>query len=71
MAGLGGLGGFYLLVLKIMGQNIGQRPLLTVSVLLIIVGLQSVMFGLLGELLLRIYFEASPRKIYSIREIVK
>lgn len=71
MAGLGGIGGVYLLWLKILGQDIGQRPLLTVSVLLIIVGLQSMMFGLLGELMLRIYFESSKRKTYAVREIVK
>lgn len=71
IAGLGGLGGFYLLILKIMGESIGGRPLFTVSVLMIIVGVQSMMMGLLGELMLRIYFEAGNRKTYTTREIVK
>jgi len=67
IAGVGGLAGLYLLVLKIMGQSIGNRPLLTLSVLLTIVGIQSMMFGMIGELLMRTYFESSGRKTYTIR----
>lgn len=71
LSGIGGIFGFYLLVLKIMGQNIGNRPLLTLSVLLIIVGIQSIMFGMLGELMMRVYFESTGRKTYMIRELVE
>lgn len=66
----GGLSAFYLLILKIMGQSIGGRPLLTVSVLLLTVGVQLVMTGMLGELMMRVYFESSDRKTYSIREFL-
>ena len=68
VSGLGGIIAVYLLVLKIMGQSIGNRPLLTLSVLLIIVGIQSMMMGLIGELTMRVYFESSNRKPYMIRE---
>jgi len=48
------LGGFvigaYLTVLKIMGEAIGRRPLLTLGILLMLVGVQFVSFGLLGEM---------------------
>ena len=71
MSGLGGILAIYLLVIKIMGQSIGNRPLLTLAVLLIIVGIQSIMFGMLGELLMRTYFESSGRKTYMVREIVE
>jgi glycosyltransferase involved in cell wall biosynthesis len=71
LSGVGGVFAAYLLVLKIMGQSIGNRPLLTLSVLLIIVGIQSLMFGMLGELMMRIYFESSGRKTYMIREIIE
>lgn len=71
ITGLGGLGGLYLLFLKLMGESIGGRPLFTISVLMIIVGVQSMMMGLLGELMLRIYFESGNRKTYTTREIVK
>jgi glycosyltransferase involved in cell wall biosynthesis len=70
LSGIGGLIGCYLLVLKIMGQSIGNRPLLSLSVLLIIVGIQSMMLGMLGELMMRIYFESSGRKTYMVRETV-
>ena len=49
--GLGGLGLAYLLVLKLTGEAIGDRPLLIASVLLVVIGLQLVLFGLLAELL--------------------
>ena len=71
LSGVGGIFGVYLLVLKLMGNSIGNRPLLTLSVLLIIVGIQSMMLGMLGELIMRIYFESSGKKTYLIREIVK
>jgi glycosyltransferase involved in cell wall biosynthesis len=68
---IGGITGAYLTILKIFGQQIGGRPLLIAAVLLIIVGFQSLMMGLLGELILRIYFESSGRKTYTSREIVR
>ena len=72
IAGLGVLINMYLVALKLVtGADIGGRPLLTAGVLMVIVGVQSVMMGMLGELLLRIYFESSDRKTYSTREIVK
>ena len=71
LALMGGGIGVYLTLLKIMGQDIGGRPLLIASVLLIIIGFQSLMMGLLGELILRIYFESSGRKTYTTREIIR
>jgi hypothetical protein len=50
-----GLGGFgclvYLTVIKIGGAGIGARPLLTLGVLLVVVGIQLVSLGLLSELI--------------------
>ncbi len=71
IAGVGGLIGMYLTVLKIMGESIGGRPLLIAAVLMLIVGFQSMMMGLLGELMLRIYFESSGRTTYTSRQVVK
>jgi len=70
IAGLGGLGSLYLLVLKLMGQSIGSRPLFIVSILMLVMGLQSVMIGMLGELMLRIYFEAGNRDTFVVRETI-
>jgi glycosyltransferase involved in cell wall biosynthesis len=41
----------YLTVLKISGEAIGQRPLLTLGVLFVVVGMQFLSLGLLSELL--------------------
>ncbi|MFH1865573.1 MAG: glycosyltransferase family 2 protein [Candidatus Eisenbacteria bacterium] len=46
----GFLSGVYLTVLKIMGEAIGRRPLLTLAILLMVVGVQFISFGLLGEM---------------------
>lgn len=69
ISGFGGLGMIYLLVLKLLGYSIGDRPLLIASVLMVVVGVQLIMTGLLGELMLRVYFESSGRKTYAVREI--
>ena len=59
----------YLLVLKIMGEDIGNRPLLMFSLILGIAGVQLFSFGLLSELLIRTYHESQGRPIYRIRSI--
>lgn len=47
----------------------GNRPLLSISVLLIMVGLQFLVFGLLAEVLARTYYESQDKKIYVVRRI--
>jgi glycosyltransferase involved in cell wall biosynthesis len=47
---LGGLGLLYLTGVKLSGGAIGGRPLLIAAVLLVLVGLQLILFGLLAEL---------------------
>lgn len=71
ISGFGGLGALYLLVLKLMGESIGGRPLFMISVLMLVVGVQMMMMGMIGELLMRVYFESSGRKTYSVREIIQ
>ena len=61
----------YLLVVKILGENIGNRPLLTFSLLLGVAGVQLFCFGLLGELQIRTYHESQGRPIYRIRETLR
>ena len=59
----------YLIVLKIMGEDIGNRPLLMFALILGIAGVQLFSFGLLSELLIRTYHESQNRPIYRIRSI--
>jgi glycosyltransferase involved in cell wall biosynthesis len=61
---------FYLSVLKLFfGEPLRDRPLLLLAVLLILLGVQSIILGLLGELIIRMYHESRGKPIYMIREI--
>jgi glycosyltransferase involved in cell wall biosynthesis len=51
LAGIGFALGAYLTILKIGGESIGRRPLLFLSVLLIVVGVQFLTFGLLAQMM--------------------
>ena len=68
---LGFLIAVYLTIGKIFYQlDIGGRPLLLLSVLLIVIGFQFVTMGLLGEMLARTYHESQDKPIYVIKEIL-
>ena len=58
----------YLLIIKLLGEDIGNRPLLQFSLLLAVTGVQLFGFGLLGELQIRTYHESQSRPIYRIRD---
>jgi glycosyltransferase involved in cell wall biosynthesis len=62
---------FYLSFDKIFfGHDIGGRPLLLLGALLIIVGIQLIGMGLLGEMLVRVYHESQRKPIYVIKKIL-
>lgn len=71
-----GLAGFFIglylsyqrLILKI---GISGRPLLLLSILLSVIGIQFISLGLLAEILIRSYHESTKKKIYFVREIVE
>jgi len=73
-AGLSGLGliiSFYLTFQKMFfNAEIGNRPLLILGVLFIILGVQLVVTGFLGELLMRIYFDTGDKRVYTVKEKV-
>lgn len=52
----------------VLGISMIQSPLLLLSALLVILGVQSVLMGLLAEMQIRTYFESSQSTIYSIKE---
>ncbi|MCX7603165.1 MAG: glycosyltransferase family 2 protein, partial [Bryobacteraceae bacterium] len=68
---VGGLILAFLLVKKIFGHEIimAHGPLLFAGGLLFVVGLMMFTTGLLGEILMRTYFESQGRRIYAVREI--
>ena len=67
--GLGTLGLAYLAFVKIfLGEDIGTRPLLMASVLLVVMSVQFLTTGVLSEMMTRTYFESSQTRSYIIRE---
>jgi hypothetical protein len=70
-SGVGVLIGVYLTALKVLtGADIGNRPLLLLAILLTVVGVQFVTMGLLGELVVRTYYESQNKPIYTVRRIL-
>jgi glycosyltransferase involved in cell wall biosynthesis len=68
---LGFLISLYLAIDKLFfGRDIGGRPLLLLGALLIIVGIQLIGMGLLGEMLVRVYHESQRKPIYVIKKIL-
>lgn len=67
-SGLGFGLALYLALFKLFtGADIGNRPLLSLAILLMILGVQFVVMGLLGEVQARTYFEVQNKPIYVIR----
>jgi glycosyltransferase involved in cell wall biosynthesis len=61
----------YLVIDKIfLGHQIGGRPLLLLGALMIIVGIQLIGMGLLGEMLVRVYHESQRKPTYVIKKIL-
>jgi len=60
-----------LLVEKLMGAGIANRPLLSLAVVLGVCGVQLFCFGLLAELQIRTYHESQGRPIYRIRATLR
>jgi hypothetical protein len=68
MGMVGGLILAWLTVEKLVfGQEIGGRPLLLLGVLLVMIGVQLIATGLIGELLTRVYHEPQGRAQYLLR----
>lgn len=68
--GVGVLINFYLLILKLFGEDIGHRPLLTLGIVLVIAGIQLITTGFLSELIMRTYYESQGKRPYNIKEII-
>ncbi len=56
---------FYMAILRLSGKWIGNRPLLLLGILLLILGIQFIFFGLMGEL---IVFSSQKDISYTVKE---
>jgi len=68
---LGGFGGVllaYLAVARLVfDMPLGDRPILLFAFMLLVIGLQFVLFGLIAEMQTRIYYESQDKPIYYVR----
>ena len=52
------------------GMSLIQTPLLLLSAMLFLMGFQSILMGLLSELLMRTYFESQGKRPYVVRQVL-
>ena len=71
---LGGVGGVlvtYLTIARLFfGMPLGDRPILIFAFMLLIIGLQFILFGLIGEMQTRTYYESQDKPIYHVRRTI-
>src|SRR5687768_11633232 len=67
--GIGLLINLYLLVLKIMGQDIWGKPILILGLIFLLGGIQLITIGILAEISVRTYFESQDKKTYKVRKV--
>jgi glycosyltransferase involved in cell wall biosynthesis len=54
----------------VVGEDIGQRPLLILAVVLLLAGLNLFSVGILAEIAMRTYHESQDRPIYRVRQAI-
>jgi hypothetical protein len=67
--GLGVLVNLYLLILKIMGHDIWQRPIMILGLILLLGGIQFITIGIIADINVRTYFESQNKKTYNVRRV--
>ncbi len=71
---LGGVGGVILTYLTIarlfFGMPLSDRPILIFAFMLVIIGVQFILFGLIGEMQTRTYYESQNKPIYHVRKTI-
>jgi glycosyltransferase involved in cell wall biosynthesis len=61
----------YILVRKLwFGESLVRSPLLLMSTMLFILGFQSILLGLIAEMLVRTYHESQAKPTYTVRKII-
>jgi glycosyltransferase involved in cell wall biosynthesis len=69
---LGFLGMFFLLVRKLIVQiDILTSPIFIISVMAAMIGFQSILMGLIAELLVRTYHESQQKPTYTVRKVLR
>ena len=70
MTAIGGAAWLWLAYVKYLRrEGIADRPLLLAGTVLLVMGVQFIVLGLLAEMLARTYHESQDKPIYVIKEI--
>jgi len=64
------IGGYLAFLRLFYHMSIGDRPLLMLSILLIALGFQFISMGLLGEIIVRTYYECLNKQVYTVKETI-
>lgn len=59
----------YMLILKIMGEDIWGKPMLLLGMILLLGGIQLITIGILAEISMRTYYESGSKKTYQVRKV--
>lgn len=66
--GAGAIINIYLLVIKVLGHEIGGRPLLILGITLVLGGIQLITIGIVAELIVRTYYESQDKKTFRVKD---
>lgn len=61
----------YLLIEKLMGHDIGGRPLLILGIPLVFIGIQFFTTGIIIDMLMKTYYESQNKRPFNIRKITR
>jgi glycosyltransferase involved in cell wall biosynthesis len=53
-----------------LGVGLADRPILLLAILLVLLGVQFIALGLLGEMLARLYHESQGKPVYVVRDVL-
>lgn len=67
--GVGVMINIYMLILKLLGNDIWGKPLLLLGILLVLAGFQLITTGFVAEVVMRTYFESQNKRPFRIRNI--
>jgi glycosyltransferase involved in cell wall biosynthesis len=68
----GGIVSLYIVILRAFyGIGITERPLFTVSIMSIVIGVQFFTIGILADILVKIYYSQNDRKNYLVERIIE
>jgi glycosyltransferase involved in cell wall biosynthesis len=68
---IGALINVYLLVLKLLGNEIWGKPIMILGMILILAGIQLITIGIVVEIQMRTYYESQNKRPYKIRKLTR